>query len=229
MRILVLGSSMTLPSDELAYDNSWLYRLGHDHPLIDVVDKCQRESSARRLNTEGPTKQGKDTLEYYSPNVVITQIGVTDAAPRLLKRNGLLARVLHHVPRKISNLAYNFLRHHRGRQLKYCDLTPAEFHDHFDLYCKRAASFGIKVFMIEICHATSKVIKVSPHYNECIDIFNEQLHKVADENDNAFIIKVISASDTDDFQTDGIHMTAQGQAKQYQCIQEALAKEKILS
>lgn len=228
MRILVLGSSMTLPSNELTYDDTWLYKLGKEFPTVEIVDKCMRESSARRLNSDGPGGNGKDALDYFSPDIVITQIGVTDAAPRLLKRNGRLFRVLNHLPRKMSTFVYNFLRRHRGRQLKYSDLTPQQLHDHFDKYCKRAATFGTKVFMIEICHATPKVTKVSPHYNECMDIFNEQLHAVASENDNAEIIKVIDAKDLSDFQTDGIHLTPKGQDKQYAIIKETLTKAGVL-
>jgi len=228
MRILVLGSSMTLPSDELIYDDTWLYCLGHDYPSIEVVDKCYRESSAKRLNSDGPKGNGKDALDYFAPDVVITQIGVTDAAPRLLKRNGKFARILNHLPHKLSTLAYNYLRRHRGRQLRYCDLTPEQLYGHFDKYCKRAAMMGVKVFMIEICHATQKVVKVSPHYNECIDIFNKQLHRVAEENDNAHIINVVNTSDLNDFQTDGIHLTPQGQKKQYELIKEALKKEGLI-
>ncbi len=228
MRILVLGSSMTLPSDELNYDDTWLYRLGQDFPSLEIVDKCYRESSARRLNSDGPKGNGRDALEYFNPNAVITQIGVTDAAPRLLKRGGKLSRILNHLPRYISTIVYNYLRRHRGRQLRFCDLTPTQLHDQFDKYCKRAAKIGVKVFIIEICHATQKVVSVSPHYNECIDIFNEQLHKVADENQNAHIIRVIEASDSRDFQTDGIHLTPKGQLKQLEFIKQALSQENIL-
>lgn len=228
MRILVLGSSMTLPSDELIYDDTWLYRLSHDYPSIEVVDKCYRESSARRLNSDGPKGNGKDALDYFVPDIVITQIGVTDAAPRLLKRNGVTARILNHMPRIISKTVYNYLRRHRGRQLKYCDLTPDQLRNHFDIYCKRAAKMGVRVFMIEICHATQKVVNVSPHYNECIDLFNEQLQKVAENNENAFVIEVIKSNDLNDFQSDGIHLTQQGQLKQYDLIKKALAKENVI-
>ena len=228
MRILILGSSMTLPSDELTYDDTWLYRLGHDFPAIEVVDKCYRESSARRLNSDGPKGNGRDALDYFKPDAVITQIGVTDAAPRLMKRGSLSTRIVNRLPRKISTAIYNYLRKHRGRRLEYCDLTPQQLHDHFDTYCKRAAVLGVKVFMIEICHATQKVLNVSPKYNECIDIFNEQLHKVAAENENARIIKVVSADDLADFQSDGIHLTPQGQNKQYEHVKQALANEGII-
>lgn len=228
MRILVLGSSMTLPSNELTYDDTWLYKLGKEFPELEIVDKCMRESSARRLTSDGPGGNGKDALDYFAPDVVITQIGVTDAAPRLLKRHGILFRILNRVPRRLSTIVYNFLRKYRGRQLKFSDLTPQQLHDHFDKYCKRAAQFGTKVFIIEICHSTPKVTNVSPHYNECMDIFNEQLHKVVLENDNASIIKVIDANDLSDFQTDGIHLTSKGHDKQYAIIKDTLSKAGIV-
>lgn len=228
MRILILGASMTLPSDELRYEDTWLYRLGHDFPAIEVVDKCYRESSARRLNSDGPKGNGRDALEYFNPDIVITHFGVTDAAPRLMKRGSLSTRIVNRLPRKISTAIYNFLRKHRGRRLEYCDLTPQQFHDHFDTYCKRAAAVGVKVIIIGICHATQKVLDVSPKFNECIDIFNEQLQKVVAENENARLIAGLDADNIADFQSDGIHLTPQGENKIYECVKQALANEGII-
>lgn len=230
MRILILGSSMSLPSNELNYVNTWPHFLKQEYPQFEIVERCLRESSARRLSNDGPRGNGKDALEYFSPDIVITQIGITDAAPRLLKRNGLLARILKKVPSKISKMVYNYLRKYRGRQLRFCDLSPEEFYNHFNKYCKRAYEYGVKVFMIEICYGTKKVIDVSPHYNECIDIFNKQLHRVDAENENAIIIKTLPLNhgDTSDFQSDGIHHSVQGQRKQYRLIVDTLKREGVI-
>lgn len=219
---------MSLPSDELSYDDTWPYKLAKNNPTLEIVERSMRESSARRLNCDGPGGNGKDALDYFSPNIVITQIGITDAAPRLLKRNGILFRVLNKLPRKISTLVYNFLRRYRGRQLKYCDLTPQQDYEHFDNYCKRAANLGVKVFMIEIAHAMSNVVKVSPNINNCIDIFNDQLYRVASIHSNAEIIKTVEAVDVSDFQSDGIHFSSKGSEKQYNFIKEALSQARII-
>ena len=220
MRCLILGSSMTLPTDELKFEETWFYMLSQRFPSVDFFDKCKRSSSARRLTTEGPNSSGKDTLEYYHPNFVITQIGTTDAAPRLFKREAFLTHVINHLP--FSKLIYNIARKTRGRVLKNCDLTPEQFKDNFNRYAKRAAATNTRVYIIEIGKVTDKVVRKSPHYNECVDIFNSKLREVAKENSNVTIIPAISADDVNDCQSDGIHQNASGQLKMFANILAAV-------
>lgn len=221
MRCLVIGSSMSLPTDELKFEDTWMYLLSKHYPHLNIIEKCKRSSSARRLTTEGPNASGKDTLEYYNPDFVITQIGATDAAPRLFKREALMTHIINHLP--ISKFIYNVARKTRGRVLANCDLSPELFKEQFNTYAKRAATIGTKVFIIEICKVTDKVIKVSPHYNECVEIFNSKLREVADENDNVTIIPSIRVEEIADFQHDGIHHTASGQLKMFKNILNAVS------
>ena len=230
MRLLILADSLSLPSDELNYDDTWPHFLKQEYPQFEIVERNFRESSARRLSWDGPGGNGKDALEYFSPNVVITQFGITDAAPRLLKRTGILARILNKAPHSISKVVYDFLRKHRGRLPRFSDLTPEEFYTHFNNYCKRANSQGVKVFITEICPGTNSVLKVSPKFNECVDCFNRQLHRVAQQNPNATIIPAISVNQEEpsDFQSDGYHHSATGQRKQYRLIVDALRREGVI-
>lgn len=222
MRILILGSSMSLPSDELDYDYTWPYLLSKTLEEFEFVVNSKRSSSATRLNIEGPNNNGRDVLEYYHPNFVITQIGITDAAPRLFKRSALTTKIINHLP--FSKLIYNIARKTRGRVLKNCDLTPAQFKNEFSKYVIRAKLHNIHVFIIEISHATNKVLKASPHYNECVDIFNDKLKEVEKEHDNVSIIPVLDVDNIDDYQKDGIHHSVSGQKKQLDIILDVVKR-----
>lgn len=221
MRCLVIGGSMCLPSDELKFEDTWIYLLSHYYPQLNIIEKGRRSASARRLTNEGPNSSGKDTLEYYNPNFVITQLGSTDAAPRLFKREAFLTKIINRLP--FSKLIYNIARKTRGRVIANCDLTPEEFKDHFLRYVKRAAALNTHVFIIEICKVTNKVIKVSPHYNESVEIFNSKLREIAQENDNVTIIPTIDVEDFADFQNDGIHHSASGHLKMLKNILNAIS------
>lgn len=222
-RFLIIGSSMSLPSDELKYEDTWPYLLQNSCGDAEFVINSKRSSSATRLNTEGPNISGYDMLEYYNPNYVITQIGITDAAPRLFKRNAISTKVINRLP--FSKLIYNIARKTRGRVLKNCDLSPEEFKSEFTKYVLRAALLNTHVFIIEISRATEKVLKVSPHYNECVDIFNAKLHEVASEHDNVTIIPVLNVTSQMDYQKDGIHHSVNGQRKQFKIILEVLSNK----
>lgn len=228
MRILVIGSSITLPNSELSYENTWLYSLKQDFPELELVDRSYNASSAVRLITDGPGGNGKDSLDYFSPDVVITQIGADDAMPRMFKRDSIVSRILVHLPGSLSSIFYSLVTKLSNPKSKNSDLTPTQFRNYFDKYCQRASSSNVKVFIVEICRAAQAVVLDSPQYNENINLFNEQLHIVANKNDNAYIINALDSTDSNDFQTDGIHLTPQGQKKQYALIKEALLKEGII-
>src|SRR5690554_2952573 len=94
-RVLIVGSSMAMPRKEVHYDETWIYKLTKEFSNIEVIDKCRRASTSVRLVSDGAGAGDKirsaDLLEYYSPNLVITQIGMTDCAPRLFKVKGFFS------------------------------------------------------------------------------------------------------------------------------------------
>lgn len=208
LRCLVIGDSMPLPSPELKYTDTWLYRINVLYPNLHIINRCQRSSSARRLKGEGPL--GKDILELYQPDFVITHLGIPDAAPRLLKREALSTKIINHLP--FSKYIYNYFRKTRGRTIENCDISTETFFDCFDSYAKRCMQNGIPLFIVEISYGTT-VLKISPRFNDSVQLYNQQLHRIGQLYNNATIIPAIDGTDNDDYQLDGIHLSAQGQNK----------------
>ena len=128
MRCIIVGDSMAMPTMELKYSETWVYLLKQDFPQIDIIDKSRRSSSVRRLIPEGQNSKGYDLLEFYSPNIVILQLGITDVAPRLLHRESLITKCINHLPPPISKLIYNVVRKVKGRTISCADVKPNEFY-----------------------------------------------------------------------------------------------------
>ena len=225
MRCLVIGSSMSMPSCELKYEDTWLYRLIKTFPDIEFIDKNRRSSSACRLTTEGMCANGYDLLELYNPDFIITQIGATDAFPRLLKRHAIGTKLINHLPRFISNQIYNLIRKTKGRTISCADLTTEQFYNYFSAYCNRAQKLGTHVFCIKIAHCNDKVLRKSPHAIEAIDLYNTIFDHLQTEFDNVTAIEPLPLNldlNANIMQTDGIHLTAKGSEIVFNNIKNAI-------
>lgn len=220
---LVIGDSLPLPSSELKYEDTWIFKLSKKCEHLHVVNRCIRSSSATRLNGEGP--EGKDILEFYSPSIVITHLGIPDAAPRLLKRNKLTTHIINHLP--FSKLIYDFVRKTKGRTIENCDLSPDVFFGCFDNYAKRCNKYGVKLLIIEISEGTT-VLNVSPRFNESVKLYNSKLHLVAEYNDNVTIIPAITSEMPECYQSDGLHLNKIGQRKIYSNVLNYLKQYKFI-
>lgn len=186
LRCIVIGSSMTMPSFDLDYEHTWLYKLIKRFPNIEFIDKNSRSSSVRRLVKEGALSKGYDLLEYYSPDFIITQIGIADCSPRLLKREALSTKLINKLP--FSKWIYDLVRKTKGRTISCCDIDTVTFYKCLETYAERAKNKNVHVFCIKIAHTGVSVIKKSPHMIEAIDLYNKEFDKLASNFSNVTVI-----------------------------------------
>lgn len=177
---------MSMPSFDLLYEDTWVYKIISKYPEIEFIDKCRRSSSARRLITEGSLGKGFDLLEYYRPDFVITHFGITDCAPRLLKREASLTKLINILP--FSRFVYNIIRKTKGRTISCADITKETFYNCFSAYAERAMKQNIHVFCVKIAHTGRGVVKKSPHMNEAVDLYNKEFDRLAENYSNVTII-----------------------------------------
>lgn len=206
-RILVIGDSLPLPTDELSYEDTWIYRISHSNLDIDVVDKCVRARSVESLMHGGPKGEAKNLFEWYHPDIVILHLGVSDCAPRLLPRKSKFTKILNNTP--FAKYVYSFLRKHHGRRIEYADLSPEEFVENIEGYVKKV--MPVHVGIVKISKVCGSALMKSPRFNDAIEIYNKLLDEIAANNSNAMIIEGLDGSDTSMYQSDGIHLTAKGQ------------------
>lgn len=208
MKCLIAGDSFAMPTEELAYEDTWPHLLYEEMPGLEIISKAERSRSVRSLNTGGYKGNGWDFLELIAPDFVIMHLGISDCAPRLLKREATLTKLLNLLP--FSKMIYNIVRKTKGRTISCSDLSPEVFYDNVARYMKRAQDMGVTVFIIKISNGGQKVIKISPHFNEAVDLYNTVFDRIGKEFNNAVLIEGIDGSDESVFQSDGIHLLKNG-------------------
>lgn len=226
-RCIVIGSSMSMPSLELKYEDTYLFKLKQYFSDIEFIDKCRRSSSVQRLVSEGQNSLGFDLLEFYNPNFVILHLGATDAAPRLLPRKKTWTKFINLLP--FSGIIYDFVRKTKGRTISCADLSPDAFYNCLEKYIKRAQNMGVIVFCIKIIHFGSKLVKASPHVNESFDLYNKQFEKLTNNFSNVKLINALpemSISDIDQIlQSDSMHLTSEGSLIVFENIKNAILNQ----
>lgn len=214
-RILIIGSSMALPRLEVPFENTWPYKLqNYFQNDYFFIDRCKRASSTNRLKNEGSGHgdkiKGSDLLEYYEPKIVITQIGIVDCAPRLIKRFSLIVKLVNISPKFIKNTFYSILKNYRNRKVKYADLTRDEFKANWENYIQRAASIKTEIICVLISEPSSIVKEKSPEIKKAIDIYNSILIELSIRYVNFTIVEAYSQSQIDLISLDEFHVNEEG-------------------
>ena len=215
---------MPMPSFELKYEDTWLFKFKQYFSSVEIIDKCRRASSVKRLVTEGIGGLGYDLLEMYEPNFVILHLGATDAAPRLLHRNAWYVKILNMVP--CSKFIYDIIRKVKGRTISCADVSPEVFYKCLSKYVERAMKHNVIVFCVKIAYFGSRVIKRSPHANEAFDLYNKLYDKLANEYSNVRIIIPLEFKNFAEYdkklQSDYIHLTSEASFEVFENIKSAI-------
>lgn len=211
MRAMFVGASMLMPTLELKYEDTIICRIKKAFPNIDFIDKTRRAYSTSRLLDEGQNSLGYDLLEFYAPNFVILYMGLTDASPRLLKRNAWYTKVINHLP--CSKFIYHLVRKCKGRTISCADVSPEKFYKNLSIYANRASKEKCIIFCVKILHCGEKVVKKSPQMNESVDLYNTLFDKLAQCYSNVVVIEPslgLKKSLEDYMQSDHIHLNPDG-------------------
>lgn len=229
MRCIVVGDSLPMPSLELKYEDTWVHHFRKDFPTVEVIDKCARSSSVKRLVREGINSNGSDLLEIYEPDFVITHLGIVDAAPRLLPRNAIGTKLLNKfAPPLCKKMIYSLVRKIKGRTISCCDLNIEQFEGCLLKYAERAHRLKVPVFCIKISYCGSKVLGKSPKMNYSIDLYNAAYDRLAKKFDNVTLINPLpemSVTELDEIlQSDGLHHKARASAMVYERVKETITR-----
>lgn len=213
-RAIVIGDSMVLPRMEIHYNLTWLSKLVNHYPSIEFIDKSRRASTSERLVSDGAGAGDKirsaDLLEYYSPDLVITQIGITDCAPRLYKKGSMLSNILHLLPNLISKSVIRFLKKYRGRKEKFADVLPEAFRKNWQQFFDRCYSQNVFVICILIGIPAKLFVEKSPYILNAINKYNDILIDLSEKYDNVICVKPFTTEEIESSALDEFHVNAEG-------------------
>lgn len=215
MKVLCVGDSLGLPRKGVAYEDTWFYKLTQKYPQIHFISKFVRELTTDRFNPIG------DFSDYYKPDVVITQFGVVDCAPRIindrLNRWKLILSLSNSL--RIEKFTWSIIKkfyHRNNPNTVY--VSPNDFERNIINYFDTLQKKGVKlIIVIKIGMPGPSVRKKSPCFAGNVHKYNAIYNKVAKQFHNMVLIDPLKDGDDVNY-VDGYHTNERG----FQLIQEQL-------
>jgi acyl-CoA thioesterase I len=211
-KIMIVTDSVSMPRPEIRYEDTWIYLLRKEFPHYDIIDRPGRGSTSTRLVTEGGG--GVDLLEMYKPDIVILQLGMADAAPRLFNKRGLEYRIVSRsLPAWARRRYIDWVKKHRVRDPEVTEVPPEEFRANITSFFRRAHSIGARVLVIPILPPIRFMVKKSPHVGRNVDRYNAIYHDSAARFPNVEIVDPFrdnGETGIDDLAIDEVHINPSG-------------------
>jgi acyl-CoA thioesterase I len=230
-RIVIIASSMAMPRPGVTYESTWVYKLIHALPECEFIDKTRRASTTDRLISEGGgdfgCPRGADLLEFYMPDIVVMQIGITDFAPRYFKKGSLEKIIVSKLlPKSLANRYVQYVKRQRVRDPQKAYVSPHKFRANCRDYLQRAKRAGAEVFIILIAPVTNLFVEKSPHINQNITIYNRIYKNMAREFQNVVLIQPFGMEvNLEEIATDEFHVNTRGHEVIFQKVRDRLCQK----
>ena len=224
-KVLVITDSVSMPRNEVPYESTWIYHFKKKFKNFDVIDRPERGSTSTRLVTEGGG--GADLLESYTPEYVFLQIGLTECAPRLFRKNGFERRFINYLPQKVRDDYIKGIREKRGRNPEFTDVSPEQFRSNIFTYAERCRSINTALVIFKILRPTDLFIQKSPFINRNIDLYNSIFNEASENFSNITILDPVKKEiDVNTICLDELHINPEGHKLYFKAVEEYLKKNK---
>jgi len=223
---------MAMPRPEVKYEDTWICKIYKEYPDSIIIDKSRRASTTFRLVQEGgggkDGNKGSDLLEFYRPDIVIMQLGITDCAPRYVNHRSYFIKIINYLPKFIKNAYYKHIRKTRVRNPDYATVSLEEFKFNLLNYFNRANEINSHVIAIKIAPVTKQFVKKSPYINDNIKKYNIIYEEVSSENNNSSLIEPFDIENVEKYAIDEFHVNKAGHQIIFNKIKKVLDKRLCL-
>lgn len=207
--VLCISDSLGLPRMKVPYENTWFSIVKRIFPTMDFVSYFRRNGTTDMLSSNGDYG---DTLLFYMPQIVILQLGICDCAPRYLRTNSILYKLLIHLPKFLSKPIWALIKKIKHRSLNCTDVTIVQFETNLVDYIQMCRKNGVeRIIIIRILTPGDAMVKANPLILESIARYNDIYEKMANMySDIVCLINPINIGDNSLFVEDGYHTNAKG-------------------
>lgn len=207
MLILCIGDSSGLPRPYLNYKDTWPFLLKEEMPMYDFISIFKRSSTTQSLLEYG------DSLEYYTPDIVILQLGIVDCAPRYLKDSRILYKLVAIFPGKIQHIFWLFWKFFFKRNRREAYVSLSKFKKNLISYLDRCMNEKVKsVIIIKIATPCQDILIESPLIVDSVKEYNSIYEELKKSYPFVELIDPLCGKDFLCFK-DGYHPNAEGNLK----------------
>jgi hypothetical protein len=214
MRLLAVTDSLGMPRQGVDYEDTWIYKVEHQLTQISLIDRSKRARTTVDL-------QHADMLERYNPDIVVTQLGIVDCAPRTFYKYEKYA--LRIIPDKFSKLYVTVSKTLRKREPNKSYTKLNIFEANLRNYYERAEKCDVQVVSIKILPASSAFVQKSHDITEQISKYNFVYDRLAAQYKNVDLLAPFDfVEDIDDLFVDREHPNQSGNSLIYQKLSSKL-------
>lgn len=222
LKILCIGDSLCLPREDVPYEDTWIYLLKNQYKDIDFINYFKRGATISLMEESF----FESYYQFYKPNIVIWESGITDCAPRYLNDNNLGWRLwfklIHFTIVERLFWKYYKMTHSRRSDTVY---TPIDvFEVKVDSLIKKFLSVGVqKIILIKMEQIGAAAQKRNLYWMSNIKKYNAIYEKMKTKFPNNIILIDPMGNVCDDcFVIDGYHNNAKGMKLTFDGINDIL-------
>lgn len=205
---------MALPRPHVHYEVTWPYYLKTKFINHDIVSLCYRNLTTNFL-TNGWLG---DSLEFYSPDVVIVQLGVVDCAPRFFISKGISRIIISKLPIFLRVKILNFIKRFYTRSTRYAEVSKVDFYNNIKQYIDRCQNLKVKkIIFIAIGNVDNTVAIKSPKFRKSIQAYNSILYETERLHENVCVVNPL-VSDREELFCDGYHPSSIGHQRIFESV-----------
>ncbi len=225
-RIMIITDSVSMPRQNLKYEETWIYHFKNKFKDFDVIDRPARGSTSMRLVQEGGG--GLDLLELYRPDRVILQQGLAECSPRLFKKNGFEQKFINkYLPAKIRSDYVKTIKLKRGRNPEFTDVSHEQFRYNVSHFAERCLKLNVKIAVIKILRPTDLFLSKSPFVKQNIDLYNSIYYEISEQFNNITIIDPVKPDiDVNSICLDELHINSVGHKLYFKAVEDYFKKVK---
>lgn len=207
MRVVCISDSFGLPRPDVPYSATWIARLKQMRPDADFIGLFRRLANTGIL----ATNDYGEYLRWYSPQAVVVQLGICDCAPRHIRTNSPLYKMLGYLPRPLAKPLWALVRL-KPRRLGCTDVSPEAYRRNISAYIDRCRECGVRrVVIVAIGRPADKMRESNPLIDRSIEIFNSILTEIAAANsDLVRLADPLDSPVSEHYGPDGYHPNAEG-------------------
>ncbi|MFN7491383.1 MAG: hypothetical protein ACK5RG_00580 [Cyclobacteriaceae bacterium] len=218
-RILCVGDSLGLPRNEVKFEKTWFYLVKYSFPEHEFIAQFTRGITTKSLCGDN----SNDYLEFYSPQILILQIGIVDCAPRYFKSNSIILKLVSILPGYFKRMTWALIKKFVKRTPNNADVTSFEFKENLTSYLLRAETMKLnRVIIIKIGNPGEAMLRQNPLIRDQVINYNKVLNDISLSFRFVQLIDPLNEGASGLYLADGYHLSEVGHSKVFDEISKTL-------